>query len=185
MRIRNQTADSQHVFLLVLQWIWAERCSFVMGPLPAHHNSDGKGQRASNDERHASDDSGDLSGTFTMLVTCGRCLLFRSVGDHARDVRCGRPDPRRQPALGLPCRLPGDRLLVRPSRPAVQCRLRCAPPDAAAICRGTVAAASSTKCVHHAPLTDGSTDIVAWVSSVCVASCPRFTLTASQPWSCI
>ena len=141
-----------------------------MGPLPAHHNSDGKGQRASNDERHASD---DLSGTFTMLVTCGRCLLFRSVGDHARDVRCGRSDPRRQPALGLPCRLPGDRLLVRPSRPAVQCRLRCAPPDAAAICRGTVAAASSTKCVHHAPLTDGSTDstdIVAWVSSVCVGS---------------
>ena len=58
-------------FLLVLQWIWAERCSFVMGPLPAHHNSDGKGQRASNDERHASDDSGDLSGTFTMLVTHG------------------------------------------------------------------------------------------------------------------
>ena len=102
-------------YLLVLQWIWAERCSFVMGPLPAHHNSDGKGQRASNDERHASDDSGDLSGTFTMQKRA--IILFRSIGDHARDVRCGRADPRRQPALGLPCRLPGDRLLVRPLPP--------------------------------------------------------------------
>ena len=80
-----------------MQWIWAERCSFVMGPLPAHHNSDGKGQRASNDERHASDDSGDLSGTFTMLVTwvvvfcSGPSVIMRGTCDADGQTQGGNP----------------------------------------------------------------------------------------------
>ena len=82
--------------MLVLQWIWAERCSFVMGPLPAHHNSDGKGQRASNDKRHSSDDL--LPGTWTTLVTCvvvvfwaGPSVIMRGTCDADGQTQGGNP----------------------------------------------------------------------------------------------
>ena len=66
-----------------------------MGPLPAHHNSDGKGQRASNNEPHSSDDL--LSGTFTTLVTCvvvflaGPSVIMRGTCDADGQTQGGNP----------------------------------------------------------------------------------------------